>query len=1493
MARRVNTRFVVGLALGLVVLASALATTWFFVVRADPTELIAKGDALAQQGQFDAAANLYSRALSRRKNDASLVLRYVETINKIPAADTQVADATLRQSGDLLRHALDLDPRNEAVLTRVMEFYLTLGRDFDNASAITAMHDLAVATLKLEPTSAIARKYRGIAITQQMRSLNVPPEKQQQAFEDLSTGTADADATLALASWHTLVSRQAQRQQNTAEQKKHRDLAMATLTQAAVANPSDVRRQLDLIILAQTLDQPDAARTVADRVEPLLLVSPSPVEHVIDLAASLPWVDATPVAGSPGITSGLRRAETLLRAAQRAHPSDQRLSFALGLNLHAQRRTDESLAQLKTAQEQGKPLTALETLRRSVQIQQARSIYSDVLLSTAEAATTPEKKNEALTQAEQTINLLAAASPNSSAVCLLQARLASLRDQWQTAMVKVDQAIALYEARTDKTVDAAIAPALLLSAKARLQLGELGAAAQRLSRVIEIKPDNVPARVELARLLLRTKQFPEAQKQLQQLLTLDKSNLDALQLQAVLLSETGQHEQAIALMRSLDPVKHPQIIKPFSQILIAARRSDEARALLESLLKQQPANLTALQLWLSASPDRARLPELLAAAKNAGAPEAALSLLTAQSQAPEQAAATLERMTESQTDPFRRAIMRSDLFMRQGKTEQARAELSQAAKLKPDDAAVIERQFTLALTDAKWGEAQALAQRAATLNLDAAGGAFFNARLLAQQGKLQQAAAELDKALQQRPIYAEGWRMLGDTRRLLADHAAARAAYEHALQQQPDHVAAMRGLAIIAEQSGNAELALSWYRRALTAAPDDERLAEEYLNYEQARGDANKALAARLARVQAQPADVSNRRATALLMLQLNQVAQAQAMAQELVNQNPDDRDNMTTLAAVQRAAGDEEGFAATIERFIQKRSTAITAADWQSIAQLQARANRADRAMQAYEQAIKLEDARTRPATRELADYLWELGRVAQAAEHYQKLHQQDATDAAVADRLTEAFIQTRRLDEAQALLTASQTQRPSDAKLLILRATLAWARGDQTAAMTAIDQAVELAPLLPMARLKRAELLSTNSQRDAATIAELNKALELDPNLSAARLMLAAVQQRRGERTEAALTLQSLLRRTPSALDARLSLVALWFDAQQWLPLRTLLDESAKLYPSDARWLRLAARAAQASGRVDESLPLLEKALAIDPSPMNLAEVVTFQLRANRADAALASLKRSSQATQESPQLSALLGRALVMTGQRDQGLASFTHAIKQTLSPADALVVTQQMVQAVGIDEALSHLQPLVSTTGLKLELALAQAEADAGRFDASLRRLRLIDAQLSPSAAERPLVDRLLSLSLHQTSQFAEARAVYERMLKRSPTDLQTLNNLAYLLTENLNSAAAAVPLAERAAQISPGDAQVLDTLGWAQFKSGQTEAAAKNLELSVRAKAMAGNTLHLAQLKLARGQKDAAIESLQMSVRLAQENKDAPTLAAAQKQLDELNAPSKR
>ena len=1488
MARRVNTRFVIGLALGLVVLASALATTWFFVVRADPTQLIAKGDALSQQGQYEAAANLYSRALSRRKNDASLVLRYVETINKIPAADTQTADACLRQSGDLLRHALDLDPRNEAVLTRVMDFYLTLSRDFDNASALTAMHDLAMATLKLEPTSPIARKYRGIAITGQMRSLNIPDDKQQQAFDDLSAVPPDAETTLALATWHTLVSRQAQRQQNAALAQKHRDLALATLTQAAAANPRDVRRQLDLIILAQTLDQPDAARAVLDRIEPSLLVTPSPAEHVIDLAAALPWLDPAPVAGSPGITTGLRRAEALLRAAQRANPSDQRLSFALGLNLHAQRRADECLAQLKTAQEPGQPLPAIQTLRRSVQVQQARSVYADVLLSAAETAATAAKKNDALTTAEQTINQLATDAPNSSAVCLLQARLASLRDQWQTALVKVDQAIALYEARTDKPSDAAITPALLLSAKARLQLGELGAAAARLSRVIELRPDNVPARVELARVLLRTRQFPEAQKQLQQLLTLAPSNLDALQLQAVLLSETGQHEQAVALMRSLDADKHPQIRKPLSQILVAANRRDEARAVLESLLKEQPADLLALQLWLSASPDRARLPELLTAAKNAGAPEAALSLLTAQSQSPEQAAATLQRVTDSQTDPFRRALMRSELFTRQGKLDQARTELSAAAKLKPDDASVIERQFTLALSESKWAEAQTLAQRAGSLNLDAAGGSFFTARLLAQQGKLEQAAAELDKALQQRPVYAEGWRLLGDTRRSLADLAAARAAYEHAVALQPDHVASLRGLALLAEQSGNAELALSWYRKALTAAPDDERLVAECLNYEQVRGDPQKALAARLALAQAKPSDLANRRATALLLVQLRQVAQAQAMATELLNQNPDDRDNMATLASVQRAAGDEAAFTQTIERFTQKRGTSITAADWQSIAQLHVSANRPDRALLAYEQAIKLEDTRTRPATRELADYLWEQGRIAQAAEHYQKLHQQDPADAAVADRLTEAFIQTRKFDEAQALLTASQTQRPTDAKLLILRSTLAAGRGDQAAAMTAIDQAVERAPLLAMARLKRAELLSSNAQRDAATIADLNKALELDPNLSAARLMLAAVQQRRGERTEAALTLQALLRRNPSAIDARLSLVALWFDAQQWLPLRTLLEESARLYPSDARWLRLAARAAQSSGRVDESLPLLEQALSIDPSPMNLAEVVTFQLRANRADAALTSLQRDPKSVQESPQLSALMGRALVMTGQRDQGLASFGNAIKQTLSPAEALAVTQQLVQAVGIDEALSQLQPMTAATGLKLELALAQAEADAGRFDASLRRLRPIDAQLAPTAAERPLVDRLLSLSMHQTSQFTEARAVYERMLKRSPTDLQTLNNLAYLLTENLDSAAAAVPLAERAALIAPGDAQVLDTLGWAQLKSGNLDAAARNLELSVRARAASGNTLHMAHLQLARGQKDAAIESLHMAVRLAQESKDAPTLAAARKKLDELN-----
>src|SRR5690606_27639905 len=102
---------------------------------------------------------------------------------------------------------------------------------------------------------------------------------------------------------------------------------------------------------------------------------------------------------------------------------------------------------------------------------------------------------------------------------------------------------------------------------------------------------------------------------------------------------------------------------------------------------------------------------------------------------------------------------------------------------------------------------------------------------------------------------------------------------------------------------------------------------------------------------------------------------------------------------------------------------------------------------------------------------------------------------------------------------------------------------------------------------------------------------------------------------------------------------------------------------------------------------------------------------------------------------------------------------------------------------------------------------------------------------------------------------------------------TLNNLAYLLVEDLKRPEEGLPLAERAARLQPRDPQVLDTLGWAQYKAQRVEDAERTLRQSVDFRALATNHYHLAVVLKHRGADAQAREHVNQAIQLAENTRD--------------------
>jgi tetratricopeptide (TPR) repeat protein len=248
-------------------------------------------------------------------------------------------------------------------------------------------------------------------------------------------------------------------------------------------------------------------------------------------------------------------------------------------------------------------------------------------------------------------------------------------------------------------------------------------------------------------------------------------------------------------------------------------------------------------------------------------------------------------------------------------------------------------------------------------------------------------------------------------------------------------------------------------------------------------------------------------------------------------------------------------------------------------------------------------------------------------------------------------------------------------------------------------------------------------------------------------------------------------------------------------------------------------------------------------------------------------------------SPVLHAMRARALAGRDQSDAARRWFERALDMAGgTPGEVVSVIQQMRQALGSDEVIGMLQSRArhDTSGV-VGLFLARERMMAGQLEQAMQALRDLDGRFSADADREADRQRLLARGHYQSEQYDKARAAYERVLEHAPGDLMALNNLAYLLAEDLDKPEAAMALAERALQLvgeNPAQrANVLDTVGWVHFCNGRMRDAEQTLERSVRLKPMAVNHLHLAKVYLAQDRSIPAREQLIAGSELVEEAED--------------------
>lgn len=218
-------------------------------------------------------------------------------------------------------------------------------------------------------------------------------------------------------------------------------------------------------------------------------------------------------------------------------------------------------------------------------------------------------------------------------------------------------------------------------------------------------------------------------------------------------------------------------------------------------------------------------------------------------------------------------------------------------------------------------------------------------------------------------------------------------------------------------------------------------------------------------------------------------------------------------------------------------------------------------------------------------------------------------------------------RFNEANAAFRDAATAAPNDPVIQTAWGEMFIEGRCQTCnadALKSFQTALRVEPKWAPALLGTAEAMGDENPPEAVGVAQ--KALEINPSLVQAHLFIAGEAVDAGHRDEARKSIQKALDVNPSSVDAHSLLAALSYIEDKQQDFEQEVQKVLAISPKYGEVYRLTGEIAAHNYRYDESVVLIRKGLALDPtSPRGLTELGTQLLRTGDETGARAALEEA----------------------------------------------------------------------------------------------------------------------------------------------------------------------------------------------------------------------------------------------------------------------------